>query len=262
MLQNSQNSMKNRSSSIVNLFINGGKEVISYLRIGIKTIKEYGQLAYLRGVVGIKELTEYTHTVLKYYGLKSFRRVDSFLVFSYLFKTPFKVSKEFQIKQKDDDIYTYGETPLTTLQKISKECRLERSDTVLELGCGRGRTCFWLNAFIGCKVVGVDHVPDFIGRANLAKEKFDFQDVEFRCSDLLTTSYGGASAVYLYGTCYSPEFIQQLADHLEMLPKGAKVITVSYALTEFAPKAPFEVMRRFTARFTWGEADVFLQIRK
>ncbi len=38
---------------------------------------------------------------------------------------------------------------------IARECGIQKEDVVFELGCGRGRTCFWLNTFIGCKVVGI-----------------------------------------------------------------------------------------------------------
>jgi hypothetical protein len=38
------------------------------------------------------------------------------------------------------------------------------------------------------------------------------------------------------------------------------VITVSYPLTDYAPDA-FEVVKQFEAPFTWGTADVFLQLR-
>lgn len=238
------------------------KNFFDYAAEASEAIKEYSALIAINLKVGSKSFIEYARVVCNYYYASSvFRNIDSTIVFSYLYKNPFKISKQFLLKTGADDIYTYGETPLTTLDHICSECRLSDRDTVFELGCGRGRTCFWLHEFIGCSVVGVDHVPQFIERANDVKGKFEVQGVEFRQGDLLTTSLTGATVVYLYGTCYSAAFIQQLADHLTSLPKGAKVITVSYSLNEFAPKAPFEVMRRFPAQFTWGEADVFLQIR-
>lgn len=224
--------------------------------------KEYSQLLGLNFYVRLKNFFEYVRVVFKYYGRLAFAKVDSYITLSYLFNNPFKISKRFLLSKGECDVHTYGETPLTTLDKIALECRLTANDRVFELGCGRGRTCFWLHEFIGCSVVGIDHVPEFIERANEVKKKYDVKGVEFQLEDILKADLKGATAIYIYGSCYSEDFIQRLAEKLSTLPSGAKVITVSYPLTEFAPKAPFEVMNRFPARFTWGTADVYLQLKK
>ncbi len=65
-----------------------------------------------------------------------------------------------------------AETPLTSLEVIARECQLSVRDVVFELGCGRGRTCFWLNQFIGCAVIGIDYVPAFIEKALKVKRRF------------------------------------------------------------------------------------------
>ncbi len=37
------------------------------------------------------------------------------------------------------------------------------------------------------------------------------------------------------------------------------LITVSYPLTDYTEKPLFELIRSFPAKFTWGEAEVYLQ---
>lgn len=224
-------------------------------------LKEYIELFFLRLKVSFINLIEYIRVVTHYYSRYSFLKIDGYLIFSYLFHNPFNMSKRFLLQKGETDIYTYGETPLTTLELIAKECRITKDDKVFELGCGRGRTCFWLNQFIGCEVVGIDYVPEFIRRANVVKEKFHLNRVEFRLEDFAQSDLSGATVIYLYGTCYSPSFIQHLASHFESLPKGSKLITVSYPLKEYAGDSSYKVMNRFPARFTWGEADVYLQIK-
>lgn len=205
---------------------------------------------------------EFVKVVFNYYSNPGFFKIDSYLLLSYVFDNPFKISKRFLKSKGASNIYTYGETPLATLEFISEECRLTSADRVFELGCGRGRTCFWLNHFIGCSVVGVEYVPEFVKRANQVKNKFALSAVEFRQEDLLVTSLRGATVIYLYGTCFPRAFIEILASRFEALPSGTKIITVSYPLSDYTSTSSFETMKRFTARFTWGITDVYLQIRK
>ncbi|WP_068466583.1 SAM-dependent methyltransferase [Candidatus Protochlamydia phocaeensis] len=220
------------------------------------------ELVWINLKVSLNSFVEYVRVVFNYYSDPLFCKVDSALVFPYLFHNPFAVSKQFLQQKGADNVYTYGETPLTTLDLIARRCHLSLSDTVFELGCGRGRTCFWLNRFIGCQVVGVDYVPAFIERAQAVQAKWRVKGVEFRLENILATDFTGATVIYLYGTCYSASFISLLARRLESLPKGAKVISISYPLTDYQTKPLFEVVSSFSAPFTWGAAEVYLQIRK
>lgn len=226
------------------------------------TLKEYVDLLILNLKIKCTDFAEYVRVVFNYYSNPKFLKIDGYLIFSYLFNNPFGISKQFLLNKGEKDPYTYGETPLTTLEHISQECRLSSRDTVFELGCGRGRTCFWLNQFVGCKVVGIDYVPEFIERANQVKQKFQLDQVEFRLEDLLQTDLTGATVVYLYGTCFSTPFIQTLISHFDQLPSGTKIITVSYPLSQYAPQANFELLKRFPAIFTWGAGDVYLQVKR
>jgi SAM-dependent methyltransferase len=165
------------------------------------------------------------------------------------------------IQKGEKEVYTYGETPLTTLEKIAKNCGIQSRDVVFELGCGRGRTCFWLHQFIGCKVVGIDEVPLFIEKAVQIQNRFALKNVTFRLEDLFETDLKHATVIYLYGTCYSEASVNALITGLSQCPAGTKVITTSYALTEFQPHAPFRVIKRFPAVFTWGETDVYCHVK-
>jgi len=230
--------------------------------IKFSSVKEFLNLLFINCKIRIINFIDYFHIVFNYYSNLSFLKVDSLLVFSYLFNSPFSMSKRFLLQQGEKNLYTYGETPLTTLEYISNECRLSARDKVFELGCGRGRTCFWLNLFIGCSVVGIDYVPEFIQRANKLVLRFNLSNIQFREENLLESDLSGATVIYLYGTCYSKTFIQSLVERLSELPRGVKIITVSYPLSDYTSMPEFEVMKRFPAQFTWGEADVYLQVKR
>jgi SAM-dependent methyltransferase len=224
-------------------------------------LKEYFVLLWVNLKVKMIHLIEFSCVVVKYYPNFKFFKIDTSLLLSYLFTNPFYLSKRFLFQKGEKDVYTYGETPLTTLELISHICELSNQDVVFELGCGRGRTCFWLNQFIGCSVVGIDYVPAFIERAQKIKNHFHLQKVSFRLEDLFQTDLTDATTIYIYGTCFSATDIDRLIDHFMHLPKGTKIITVSYALTEYRFDAPFQVLKQFEAPFTWGKANVYLQVK-
>lgn len=228
----------------------------------LSKILDFFKLIVLNLRVQICSLIEFIRVACAYYSNFRFFKIDLSLLLAYAFKSPFRISKRYLTQKGEKDVYAYGETPLTTLDFISRSCQISKNDVVFELGCGRGRTCFWLNSWIGCRVVGIEHIPDFVSMAKAIKERFQVQDVEFLQEDILEADFTGATVFYIYGTCFDDDFIVKLADKIGALPPGIKVITVSYALAEYAPGHVFEILKRFPARFTWGEGDVFYQVKK
>ena len=239
-----------------------GKMSMANIKSYRNNIGEWLQLFWTNLVVKKRNFMEYLKVVAWYYPNIAFMKIDLAVLSKYLFKSPFAISKEFMIKKGEKDIYVYGETPLTTLDYIADQCDFSSADTVFELGCGRGRGCFWLHCILNCKVVGIEYIPEFVKCANKVKEKFDVKGVEFRLEDILKTDYTGATVLYLYGTCFETPFINKLIERFSHLPSGTKIITVSYSLNDYTDRPLFEVMKRFTARFTWGETDVYLHIKK
>jgi len=226
------------------------------------SFKEFLSLFWLNLVVTKRNLVEFSKVAWRYYWNVLFRKLDLALLRAYFFDNPFQISKNFLKNKGEENIYAYGETPLTTLEQIAKECHLNAQDTVFELGCGRGRNCFWLNAFVGCKAVGIEYVPKFVERANKIKQKYQVDGVAFRQENMLTANYSGATVLYLYGTCLAESDIAILVEQLSLLPAGTKIITVSYELNDFSEKNLFEMMKCFSATYTWGRAEVYLQIKK
>lgn len=213
-------------------------------------------------LVKYRNAIEFSKVLVRYYPNAKFRKLDLSLLSKYFFKSPFSISKEFLMERGEEDIYVYGETPLTTLDEIAKTCQLSANDTVFELGCGRGRTCFWLSTFVHCKVVGIEYIPDFIDKANAVKKKYALAGVEFRQQDILKADLTGATVIYLYGTCYDQSFIEKLIKRFSKLPAGTKIITVSYTLNDYSPRPLFETVKKIPCSYTWGKADVYLQIIK
>lgn len=234
---------------------------VSLKKVSWDHVKEYVDLAWINLVVQKRNLVEFCKVVYKYYTNLNFLKIDASLLVLYIYNNPFSISKRFLMKKGEVDIHTYGETPLTTIDKIASEINIQKKDVVYELGSGRGRCCFWLHSFIGCKVVGVEYIPEFVERSKQIRKEWKLSQIEFRNDDMLKADLSDATVIYLYGTCYPDEFIKQLINKLKKLPSGTKIVTVSYPLTDYITDQSFKILKHFPAEFTWGTADVYYQVR-
>lgn len=194
-------------------------------------------------LVGYRRLREQLRVTARYYP--KFLKRDLQLYSRYLFANPYCIHRKWTGE------YTYGETPLTTLDRIAREAYISPEDTVYDLGCGPGRTTHWLNCFRGCNVLGIDQIPTFIDKA------IHRPGVDFICGDFLDLDYSKATVVYLYGTGMDEPLVDALAEKLKALPRGGRVITTSYPIEDRA----FRFVKSFPGRYTWGKAEIFLQYR-
>jgi SAM-dependent methyltransferase len=230
--------------------------------IGKLEMGEFFSLLWLNCKVTVRSFIEYIRVVYRYYGNKKFLKADLSIRLMYLFNNPYKISKRFLKSRNSEDVYTYGETPLTTLEVIAKECQINENDTVYELGCGRGLVCFWLNAIKGCKVVGVEYNPAFVQRADRVVARLKLDGVKFINTDICDVNLHGATVCYLYGTCLDDKTIKKMISKFSRLPAGTRIVTVSFPLSDYTNEDWFELMHTFSVPFTWGNADVYIQIKK
>lgn len=222
---------------------------------------EFLKLLWINFKVAFFNLIQFIKVIFRYYSNLSFAKADVSLILMYFFSNPFRVSRNFLAAKGESDLYQYGETPLTTLDLISRECGINKSDHVFELGCGRGKTCFWLSCFKGCKVTGIDYVPFFIEHAQRINKKMKLAGLSFILGDYLKADLTGATFIYLYGSNLDDDVIRELTDKLETLPIGTKVVTTSFALEDYTSTTNYTVIKCFSAPFVWGTADIYLQVK-
>lgn len=221
---------------------------------------EFLELFTLNLLVSWRRLREQIQVVIRYYPHTPFRRFHLAFLYAYLGKNPFRIYKKWALERGEKELYTYGETPLTTLERMARVAGIGPGDTVLEMGCGRGTCVFWLNTVVGCRAIGVDLVPDFIEKAQALKETFQLEEVEFRLENMLKTSLNGVTVVYFYGTSSSRPFIEAFIERVRSLPQGTRIITVSYPLNVYCGgEEVFKLTHQFSAPFTWGRAQVYVQ---
>lgn len=183
------------------------------------------------------------------------------LKLSYLLDSPYAVCRRYQRRIKAENLYVYGETPLTSLELIAEKSAVTASDHVFELGAGSGFTSLWLQGVIGCRVTAIEQIPLFCWRLHRTIRRMKMTTIDVRCADYCQSSLVGASVIYLYGSNLDDSLITQLAGRLATLPPGVKVITVSYPLQPYLEQPAFVLTDQFAVPFAWGEAEVFIQVR-
>ncbi|MEI6243108.1 MAG: class I SAM-dependent methyltransferase [Chlamydiota bacterium] len=203
-------------------------------------------------------LKEYLRVIFRLYRNFSFCCIDLMLLLPYLCINPYRSCRKWGEKEKKTT-HIYGETPLTTMETIAKNCSITSQDTVFELGSGRGRTSFFLHSFFGCSVIGIEEVPIFIHIAKCIKRLFRLQKISFRKEDFLQTNLSSATHIYLYGTLLSNEEITQFLKN-PTLNKKTKMITISYPLSEFSQD--WKIESSFRVSFPWGRTEGFLNTRR
>lgn len=233
---------------------------MSNVRKKIPSIKNFLELLFFNLWIRLKNILEALYVIKRYYIHLAFYKVDLLFFFNYLLTNPFSISKQFLLSRNEEDVYTYGETPLTSLEYIVRRCHLGSRDVVFDLGCGTGRTSFFLHALLKAPVRGVEWIPEFMRRAHKIKKRLSFYDVEFFHDDMRCIDYAQATAIYLYGTCFSNLFIEQLVQQLKKtLRKKCKIITVSYSLLDICKDSCFELVDSFQVSYPWGQATVYVQ---
>jgi SAM-dependent methyltransferase len=194
---------------------------------------------------------EWMRVARRYYRHTSFRQADLALLRLYWTDSPYRVSARYWKACGEADPYTYGETPLTTFEQIARRF-LTPDDRFVDLGCGTGRTCLWAHHFVGCQVLGVECIPTFIWRAREALPGISIVE-----ADLLESDLSQATAVYLAGTCLEDDYLTRVANHLEQLPRGAKVITVTFPITDYGADGKFVETDKVLLPFPWDRDLVY-----
>jgi len=205
------------------------------------------------------DLQDAHHVRSLYYRDPDFSAIDRSLLKKYIMRSPYRISKRFLKQKKAQDLYTYGETPLSTFEEMAKEASIKPLDHVLELGCGRGRGVFFLAHFFNCQVTGIERIPQFVKLAKHVAKQHHVKNVSFKCADMFKTKWPDSTVIFLYGTCLEDEEIFKVIQKLKTFPVGTRILSVSYPLIDYDKGDAFKLVKRFPVAFPWGETEAFLQ---
>lgn len=171
-----------------------------------------------------------------------------FTLIIYFFRSPYRMLNK--------NINPYGETPYFTLDKMAKNFGVLSTDTVLDLGCGRGLGVFFWSEQVKAQSYGIDNHAMFILRANRIKKVLNIKKAHLIEGDFFEYPLEKMTVIYLYGTALSDEAIEKMIQRFIQLSTSPKIITVTYPLSEFSSK--FVTENQFTGFFPWGRSEVYL----
>ncbi|MBN1914587.1 MAG: class I SAM-dependent methyltransferase [Parachlamydiales bacterium] len=201
-------------------------------------------------------LKEQLKTIFFYYRKLYFLLCDLSLSIVYLFFNPYRISKRYLKKKRAFNIYAYGETPLTTLEKIFQAFEITKQDCFYELGCGRGKGSFWAATFWKCHVIAIEQIFIFYNIARSIQRLFHIKNIEFHHGDFLEADYSKANVIYLYGTIMQEEEIHRFIRNASFLSSDTKIITISFPLSDYSND--FYVKKEISVAFPWGTTSAYL----
>jgi SAM-dependent methyltransferase len=207
----------------------------------------FGEILKLSIRSRLFHVADFFYNLVHYWRHIGFLKIDFSILLQYFSKSPYRIVRDLTLE-------AYGETPFSVMDSIAKALELKPSDHLYELGCGRGRACFFLSYFYRCKVTGVEIIPIFVKKAEEIKMKFCQDNVTFHCSDLFSEDLSDASCIYIYGTTLDDESIKTLTKKIESLRPGVKVVTISYPLES----SKIQVKKEIPVSFPWGKTTGYI----
>ena len=217
------------------------------------------KLIWLGLKVKWQECREFVCVLWRFRSCQRFLSGYCLLAALYLFSSPYTVSRRYLKWINADDVYSYGETPLTSLAEIADRTGIHAEDHVFELGAGSGFTALWLSLVKGCRVTAIECVPGFVYRLDWVVRVLKLSGIEVRCEDYLKASFENATVIYLFASNLDDLIINELAERLAALPLGTRIVTVSYPLQPYIERPVFALADQFEVCFPWGRADVYVQ---
>lgn len=83
------------------------------------------------------------------------------------------------------DLWELGSSPKDMLEMITKHIRISKDMRVLDLACGKGAVSVNLAKELGCKVKGIDLIPEFIDFAVKKAREYGVEELcEFEVGDI------------------------------------------------------------------------------
>jgi len=196
---------------------------------------------------------------LQYYKNFKFAVIDVFQKLIYAFINPYRISKKFLVRNNFQDVHMYGETPIALFSGLLKKSGLNKKDIFFEMGCGRGRLCYFVSSFYKCSVVGIEQVPTFVKILRFLKKIARIKNFKIVNKNMFDVDYSHASFIYLYGTCLKDDEIYKLTNKFKNLKKNTKILTISVPLSNHDES--FKLLKKHKVILPWGKTFAYLLLK-
>ena len=215
---------------------------------------------YLACTVRLYHLWQFVNNLFRYYlWHPTFFIADTLVLAQYFFKSPHKIIFEYDETHHNHQIGPYGETDFRVMEKLLKGFSIDPTDSIADLGAGRGRLGFFLRIVRGQRnVLALEYCPLMVQRAERVRRWLHVRDLSFIQGDWMQTPLDDIDVVYLYGFVIEAEASKKLVRRLSLLKEGTRIITISTWLGESMPGS-FRLEKKLPVHFEWGETEAFLQ---
>ena len=207
---------------------------------------------------GLASFIEFTKCQVLYGFRYKMLWIDLGLFWQYPFTSPYRINLRYLEKNNLSKSYLFGETPLTTLEKICQRINIEPKAVIFDVGCGWGKSTFFLHAYNKAhRTIGIDILPEYIQKAERIRKWMKLDYIVFLEADFRQIDYSDADVIYLYGSCLPDDTIQSLVTNWEnSLMEGTIIITTTYSLPSYATQGRILLQDTIELDFLWGECTV------
>jgi len=118
----------------------------------------------------------------------------------------------------------YEGIPYAALRMIAQHLDFGADDTVIDIGCGKGRATCWFATLPIRKSIGLDFDPELTRQAkrNVETMRGRRADIEIRTGDAMTADYRGISAFFLYNP-FGPDIMREVMGRIERDRTGSPI---------------------------------------
>lgn len=153
----------------------------------------------------------------------------------------------------------YGETPALSLLGMLARVGVGASDTVFDLGCGRGLALLAATLEFHIRGVGIDAIPTFVERGQQIAMRLGIADrARFILGDFREQDLSGATIFYAAATTFERDILDDLAALAAEQAGGdrpIRFITLSQTLLP-----PWKLVDKASYPMTWGWNSVYFHV--
>lgn len=155
-----------------------------------------------------------------------------------------------------DERYIYGATPWVVLLQLTEGLEFAADEVFVELGCGTGHFCFFMQQVYGIQAIGLEALNTFIVKAQQIMQELSqppaslqLDGLQFFNLDFLNFNFSRGSFFYVAWTCF-PEALRTaiLEKFFRECRPGTRLLVLTHALED--PR--LELLRESQGLFSWG----------
>lgn len=158
------------------------------------------------------------------------------------------------LKDRPFGDFRFGETPYGTAIEILREARLGPGETMIDLGCGRGKMVFTAALCFQARAIGVELLPTYCQLADKIRRRLRLErETEFVLEDFTFCDVYPADVIYVAGSIFAEETQAELLLLVDQLQPGSRWISVGWE-----SRHPLLVLESTRERlFSWGYEQVY-----